>query len=689
MWKRWENRGLAVRFAAQLVTFGTLAFVAAGVGIYWLLQETATVDMERRLTRVADRKARQIEVVLDDSLKQATVISRMPDVARFLEAFSGVPITTINPIEYETRHAALRTLLKGVTGYADLMLLSPGGELLFSIGRTAKIGTQMVEADPALSSVWARAAALLQPQRSGLQYDFSVDRLVGWSVAPVVRAQATIGSVILRMPPDLLDPIVLDPDDLSDDLGETGEVMILSGRQDQALLLTPTRHDPNASRTRRIQIGWVPEDFSVRESVSWRSGFGRTVDYRGTAVTALWRPLPSVMGGLVVKIDVSETAAPMARMKQTLIQICGAISLLLVGVAWLMSRSVVKPVADLSRMVHAVSEGRFSETTPLVGAVGEMRELALAFQTMSVQVQKSYQEATEKMQGLAHKVNEIETAREGMRQEIVRLQTSEAHLSSIGTTLKSQIDSWAEQTKQQVGAIADANVELAHFAHIATHDLQEPLRIIASYTQLLAKRYKGHLDANADQFIDYVTEGAERMKQTLTDLADYAEADAEGGVNSMVLCDAGSLFQGVLQELQQMLHLKHEANVSYDPLPTITADPQQITKLFRHLIDNAFKFSNGPTPKVHVSVEVTETATTFSIADNGIGIESQYFDRIFQSFQRLNPHGKYPGTGVGLAVCKRIVNRHHGKIWVESVVGEGSTFKFSLPKVMGVAAIAA
>jgi len=684
MWKRWENRGLGVRFATRLVVGGSLALFAAGTFIYWFVQETTTADLERRLARVADRKTRQVEAVLDERLEQAAALSRMPDVARFLETFVERSTTTINPIEYETRHAALRTILKGVTGYADLMLLSPGGELLFSIGRSARIGTRMVDAEPTLSPVLARAAALLQPQRSGLRYDFSTDRLTGWAVAPVVRAQAAIGAVVLRMPPDLLAPIVLD----SDDLGKTGETMMVAARQDQALLLTPTRHD-RAAQTRRIQIGGVPEDFLVSESVSGRSGFGRAVDYRGVAVTALWRPLPAVMGGLVVKIDVSETAAPMARLKRGLFWIGGAILLLLIGVGRSMARPVVRPLTDLTRMAQAVGEGRFSEAAALEGAVGEMRDFAAVFQTMSAQIQKSYREAAEKTEALVQKLAEMETARDGMRQEIARLQKSEANLSAIGATLKARSDAWATQVKQQVGALADANAELAHFASVATHDLQEPLRIIASYTQLLAKRYKGRLDSNADGFIDDIAEGVHRMKQTLTALADYAEADADGGVNPMASCDVGSLLQGVLSDMQRVIHLRHKAIVSFDPLPTITADPEQMAKLFRHLIDNALKFSNGRAPRVHVSVEVTETAWIFSVADNGIGIESQYFDRIFQSFQRLNPQNKYPGSGVGLAVCKRIVNRHQGKIWVESVVGEGSTFKFSLPKVAGTAASAA
>ena len=684
MWKLWRNRGLGARFATRLVIGGALLLLAKGFFIYGLFQETHTANLERRLARVADRKVQQVEAALDHSLKLATMLSRMPDVGQFLETFTGMPTARINLVEYETRHAALRTMLKDATGYADLMLLSPGGELLFSIGRSVRIGTHVVETDPTLAAVWKRAVALLQPQRSGLQYDFSTDRLVGWSVAPVVRAQASIGMVVLRIPPHLLDPIVLDPDDL----GKTGETVMVTTRQDQAVLLTPTRHD-HAAQTRQIRIGNGPEDFPMRESVSGRSGFGRAVDYRGVAVTALWQPLPSVAGGLIIKIDLDETEVPMVRLKQGLFWVDGAILLLLIGIGWFMARPVVRPITQITRMAQAIGEGRFSETTALEGAVGEVCDLAEAFQTLSAQVQKSYQEATEKTQVLVQRLAEMEAAREEMQREISRLRKSEARLSSIGENLKSRLAVWTEQIKQQSGALSDANAELAHFAKIATHDLQEPLRTIASYTQLLARRYKGKLDSNADCFIDYITEGAQRMKQTLRDLADYAEVDARGGVHLMASCDVGSLLREVLSEMQQTIHTRLEGVVSYNPMPTITADPGQMTQLFRHLIENALKFSNGRAPRVHISVEVSETAWTFSITDNGIGIESQYFDRIFQSFQRLHPPGKYPGTGVGLAICKRIVNRHQGKIWVESVVGEGSTFKFSIPKISGDATSAA
>ena len=678
MWKRWENRGLAIRFATRFAVGGSLVFFLAGIGVYWLAQETARVGLQHRLARVADQKVSQVEAALDDRLKQPTVLSRMPDVARFLSTFVGVPIRMVDPIEYETRHAALRTVLKDTTGYADLMLLSPQGELLFSIGRSVRIGNRVVDTESDLSSVWGRAVALLQPQRSGLTYDFSRDRMTGWSVAPVVRGQAMIGAVVLRMPPDLLDRVVLD----LTDLGETGEAILVVVRQNRAFFLTPTRHD-RVVRHPPVQIGGGPGDFSVGESISGRSGFGPVVDYRGVAVTALWRPLPAVTGGLVVKIDLSETEAPMIRLKQGLLWMGGAISLLLIGIGWFMARPVVRPITDLTRMAKAIGEGRFSDTTALEGAVGEMHSLAEMLQAMSAQIQTTYREAAEKTQALIQKVDEMEAVREGMRQEIARLQVSETHLSSIGITLKSGADALAKQIKRQADALSDANIELAHFAKIATHDLQEPLRTIGVYTQMLSKRYKGRLDSNADGFIDYVTEGVGRMRQTLTDLADYADADAESGIHPVAFCDAGSLLQGVLSEMQQVLHLRHEAAVSYDSLPTITADPEQISKLFRHLIENALKFSNGRSPKVHVGVEVAETEWIFSVTDNGIGIEPQYFDRIFQSFQKLHPIGKYSGSGVGLAVCKRIVSRHQGKIWVESVIGEGSTFKFSLPRVGG------
>ncbi len=225
-----------------------------------------------------------------------------------------------------------------------------------------------------------------------------------------------------------------------------------------------------------------------------------------------------------------------------------------------------------------------------------------------------------------------------------------------------------------------SNADLEHFASIASHDLQEPLRMITSYLELLAHRYKGRLDAEADQFIGFAVNGAARLQALIRGLLVYSRV----GVGSTVCqpTDAARAADLALENLQLVIAEKG-ASITRDPLPTVHGDPLMLTHLFQNLIGNALKFCQGRAPHIHLSAQPAEGEWIFSVADNGIGIEPQYLERIFGIFQRLHSHAEYPGTGIGLALCKRIVERLGGRIWVTSEFGEGSVFSFSLPAGAG------
>ena len=221
-----------------------------------------------------------------------------------------------------------------------------------------------------------------------------------------------------------------------------------------------------------------------------------------------------------------------------------------------------------------------------------------------------------------------------------------------------------------------SNADLQQFAYVASHDLQEPLRMVASYTQLLAKRYKGKLDADADDFIGYAVNGATRMQRLINDLLTYSRVTSQGKAFEQVDCDL--LLDGVLSTLRLTIEENH-AVVTHDALPKLTADSGQLGQLFQNLVSNAIKFHGAEPPRVHISAERRNQEWLFSVRDNGIGVDPQYADRIFVIFQRLHDREEYPGTGIGLALCKKIVERHGGHIWVESQPGRGATFLFTIP----------
>ncbi|HEU0012925.1 MAG TPA: ATP-binding protein [Longimicrobium sp.] len=233
-----------------------------------------------------------------------------------------------------------------------------------------------------------------------------------------------------------------------------------------------------------------------------------------------------------------------------------------------------------------------------------------------------------------------------------------------------------EALARQADELARSNAELEQFAYVASHDLQEPLRMVASYTQLLARRYRGRLDDDADEFISYAVDGVTRMQALINDLLAYSRVGRREITITRV--DLGALLARVLVILGPAIE-EAGAAVTHDPLPTVHADAGQLGQLLQNLVGNALKFHGDDPPRVHVGAERGDGEWHLWVADNGIGIDPEFQDRIWVIFQRLHSRAEYPGTGIGLAICKKIVERHGGRIWLDSAPGRGATFHFTLP----------
>jgi signal transduction histidine kinase len=234
------------------------------------------------------------------------------------------------------------------------------------------------------------------------------------------------------------------------------------------------------------------------------------------------------------------------------------------------------------------------------------------------------------------------------------------------------------QLRRTSSDLARSNTDLQQFAYVASHDLFEPLRMVISFLQLLKDRSAGKLDKESHEFIDYAIEGAHRMQALINDLLAYSRVDQRGHSMEPVNCE--HVLEAAIGNLKVAIE-ETRATIHHAPLPTVRADVIQLIQLFQNLISNAVKFHGTESPRIDIAAESQNNDWVFSFRDNGIGIDPKYFSRIFEIFQRLHTRRDYAGTGMGLAICKRIVERHGGRIWVESTPGQGTTFYFTLPKM--------
>jgi light-regulated signal transduction histidine kinase (bacteriophytochrome) len=253
----------------------------------------------------------------------------------------------------------------------------------------------------------------------------------------------------------------------------------------------------------------------------------------------------------------------------------------------------------------------------------------------------------------------------------------------VGGAIVSHVDITArmkaeESVRQSAEELKRSNRDLEQFAYIAGHDLQEPLRMVTGLMGLLRDGYKGkQLDAKADQYIDFAVDGAHRMSMMIKDLLEYSRTGTKG--LKLAPADIADIVSAVQANLRRIIE-ETKAVITHDPLPTVTADASQMMQVFQNLIENAIKFRKPDRPcQVHVGAAKKDGQWMFSVRDNGIGIDPKQADRVFLLFQRLHTRDKYPGSGIGLAICKKIVERHGGRIWVESAMGGGSTFFFTIP----------
>ena len=377
----------------------------------------------------------------------------------------------------------------------------------------------------------------------------------------------------------------------------------------------------------------------VKNALLGKNGKAIYQDYRGVSVYGAYNYLSDLEIALITEIDEDEYLAPIKKMQKAIFGIGILMAILSFAASWAVSGALLSP---LNRLVSAVAKMDaehlvFSEK---FSGKNEIAKLAETFSDLTDRLQRTL------------------VSRDILQQEVEMRRDAEEQLRSTMTQL------------------TRSNQELEQFAYVASHDLQEPLRMVSSYVQLLSERYKDQLDDTARKFINYAVDGAVRMQALIQDLLSFSRVTTKGLAFEEVDCN--QLLQRALGNLQIAIDTSG-AEITRDPLPKVYGDAGQITQVFQNLIGNALKFRGTMPPKIHVSAKQLDDTWQISVQDNGIGIDPKYADKIFVIFQRLHTREEYPGTGIGLALCKRIVERHGGEIGFQSEVAKGTKFYFTFP----------
>lgn len=359
---------------------------------------------------------------------------------------------------------------------------------------------------------------------------------------------------------------------------------------------------------------------------------------------------------IIVTVPASDIQEEQRAALWTVLAIFGGLAAGLMLVSYLLFNWLVKHrlarLGDMMAMVAAdpLAQGRLHDP-----ARDELGGMALAFNRMADSLRQNQLTLEQRVED---RTAALANANHALEREIGERVRAEGEIQHAAREL------------------ARSNAELEQFAYVASHDLQEPLRMVASYVQLLAERYRDRIDDKAERWIQFTVDGTARMKQLIDDLLELSRV---GRGKPFAPTDCGQVLQAARANLDQAIR-DSGAVVTHGPLPTVWADTSQLTQVFQNLLANALKYRSAQPPEIDVRAEELPDEWRFSIRDNGIGIDPAYAERIFVVFQRLHTRAEYPGTGIGLALCKKVIERHGGRIWVESQPGQGATFHFTLPK---------
>jgi len=585
---------------------------------YTISEQSLRAEVTNNLRAIADSKANQIETYARERQRNVTALARMPSIVNAFEPLDqafhdyGIGAPEYTAVEHELRPFLSDYVAQ--SGYADIVLLSPSGDAIFSVRQGEDLGSNFYTGpnkDTELARVFDRAKTLLVTEVSNFEYYATTNEPAAFIAAPVLRGGGVIGVVVLQMSNAEIYKVVND----YTGLGKTGETVVGSRVDNDIVFLTPLRNDPQAAFRRRLPLGSTLAS-ALQQAAQGTQGHGLDLDYRGQQVMAAWQYLPSLRWAMVVKIDAAEAFAPIVKERNTVL-IVGSITLLCVVVgALLVARSISRPIVSLTRVVRFMSGGDLQQEVPVV-TNDEIGELSRAFNKMTADLRQIY----------------------ATIEETVRVRTQELHQSNAAL----------ERARQEAEV---ANQSKSAFLASMSHELRTPLNAIIGFTRLVMRRSQEVLPVRQYENLEKILVSAEHLLALINDILDLSKVEAGKMDLYLETFDLATMLRDVETTVQPLVEKNANTLVMQwaDPLGTMRADLTKVRQALLNLLSNASKFTQQGTIGLTAIREVADGGDwiTLSVTDTGIGMTPEQMGKLFQAFSQAEAStaGQYGGTGL-------------------------------------------
>ncbi|MFH1478955.1 MAG: ATP-binding protein [Candidatus Omnitrophota bacterium] len=594
-------------------------------------------EVANSLVAIANNKAYQIESFLIEKKKNVSLLSYDSDIIEIMGDFNDVldrsGFDSEEYIAIEEEHRSLLTYYNKTLGYEDIFLVRPNGDVAFSVNKTKDVVSlyeiALSKKPSELVNIFIESKKSLKIETSDFEYNDITNRAALFIGSPLFRGAEFIGVLILKMDNSDVSRFVLD----YKGLGKTAETIVASKINNEIVCITPLRFDKDAAFKRKLPLGSRNMHY-LQDAVEGKDGIGIFTDYRNNDALTVWRHLPSFRWGMAVKMDSVEVFKSAKDLRDRLIEISLILLLVVMIMAVVIARSVSSPIKNLTRVSKVISRGNLLARAK-VNTKDELGELAESFNYM-----------TDKL---------IEA--------------------------KAKVEEKNNQLQEQKILLEKVNKELDSFVYTVSHDLKTPLNGIYGFTDLLEKDYFDKVGKNGQEYLGRIRHGVERMRRLIEDL--LALSRISRIKNPFEDVDVNQLLESVMDRIEFEIKKNNVELSVAKGLPILHCDRIKMEEVFLNLMTNAIKFSSkdrSNVPKIEIGYHDRQDAYEFYIKDNGIGIEKKYHKEIFDIFRRLHHQKEYEGTGAGLSIVKRVIDDHNGRIWVESELGQGTTFCFTIPK---------